>query len=230
MVVWIGLVACSGEVGTDPGAARVRFGVRTTALSQSAIARVTLEVSGGLPASAPLTAELTRGETPGTWEVVLASVPAGTQRQFVATAYGTSGDILYQGTTASDVPPGAEAQVVLILNQVSPEDPEGFGASLALDLSDSTVQASGTLSLRLSSTGTDAGSNLSYLWSASCGGGQGDGSFTSVSGAFATPGSASTVWTAPPLAGLSCTLGVAVTGGGALGPNTVRTYVAVETN
>ena len=226
----MGLTACSGEVGTDPGAATVRFGVQTTALSQSAIARVVLQVSGGLPAAGALTAELTRGQTPGAWEVVLLSVPAGTQRQFVATAYDTGGQLLYQGTTASDVLAGTEAQVVLIMNQVVPGDPEGFGATLALDLSDSIVQANGTLGLRLSATGTDAGSNLTYVWSSSCDGGQETGSFTPPSGALAAPGTASSVWTAPPLAGLSCTLGVAVTGSGALGANTVRIYVAVETN
>jgi len=215
-------------VGADPGASRVRFGLRASAVSQVSIARVTLEVSGGVPSAPALTAELTRGQTPGAWEVVLFSVPAGTQRQFLATAYGASGEVLYQGTTTSDVLSGAEAQVVLILNQVGPEDPEGFGATLALELPDSVVLANGTLALRLSAAGTDAGSSLSYVWSASCGG-PGDGSFAPVSGVLAAPGSASTVWTAPAVAGLSCTLGVAVTGGGALGANTVRTYVAVAT-
>jgi hypothetical protein len=216
-------------VGTNPGAARVRFGLQTAALSQSSIARVVLQVSGGLPAAGALTAELTRGQAPGTWEVVLLSVPAGTQRQFVATAYDTSGQLLYQGTTASDVPVGTEAQVVLILNQVTPGDPEGFGATLALDVPDSIVQASGTLALRLSATGADAGSSLTYVWSASCDGGQGDGSFTPASGVLAAPGSTSTAWVAPTVGGLSCTLGVAVTGSGALGGNTVRTYVAIRT-
>jgi len=56
------------------------------------------------------------------------------------------------------------------------------------------------------------------------------GSVSAPSGALATPGTASTALTARGVSGPSCTLGVAVTGSGALGANTVRIYVAVETN
>ena len=74
----LGLAACEGEAGTAPQA-RVRFGLRAAATSQSAIARVVVEVSGGTPALQTLSTDLTRGGDPGTWEAVLSAVPAGTQ-------------------------------------------------------------------------------------------------------------------------------------------------------
>lgn len=160
------------------------------------VVRVTLEVSAP-DMSEPLIVDLF--EYNGSWGGIVGSIPAGSNRTFLARAYDISDHLIYEGAAEGvTIVSGTTASVYILLMDSIPVEPYGNVAPIidALSLSASTVGINETVNITVTAHDDNAGDTLSYEWNASC-------------GSFDNTEIASPVWTAPSTEG-SCELSVTV--------------------
>jgi hypothetical protein len=189
------LVACS-PAALQEGSADI--GVSAQALSTSEVARVTLTVSAA-DISPSIVANLQK--TGGQWRAVIGAIPVGSNRTFLAQAYNSSNDKVYEGqATGVTISSGTTAAVVILLQQSTPPTPFVNSAPKVTGLTASTDRVGLNESVTLAVTDTDAdGDARSYTW-------------TATGGTFANGNTASPTWTAPATEG-TYTLSVSVTDG-----------------
>jgi hypothetical protein len=132
------------------------------------------------------------------WTGTVGAVPAGGGRTVVVEAFDAGNSVQYRGS-ATGVTVAADGVVPLTI-VAQPVNPPAAGGPPLIDAiagSTLTVAAGGTVNVSVTAHGTDAGSVLSYQWSA-------------AAGAFSNPAAAATTWTAPGTGGPQ-TLTVTVT-------------------
>ena len=172
---------------THAASGQVQILARTTAsLSTADIRTVAVTVSGSnIPT--PMTSDLALSSS--AWQGTIGDIPVGIAT-FTGDAFGVSQTLLYSGSAANvPVTAGATAVVGLLMQQTSA--PAGFSdsapvietftASVNPVAPGATVTVSGTAE-------EPGGGSLTYAWTA-------DG------GSFASPGSATTTWSAPATTG-----------------------------
>jgi len=187
-------VACGGE--TSVGEASL--GVSAQALTESDISRVTVKVSG-----AGISPDISRNlfKTSGQWSGTLGGIPVGSGRTFLAQAYDSSNNVLYEGqVTGVSISQGSTAAVFILLQQKKAPNPFNNSAPRVSSLVASSTQVEPGQSTTLSVTATDVdGDTLSYVW-------------TATAGTLANATTAAPTWTAPTTEGPH-TLNVGVTDG-----------------
>jgi|GEM_PF-2544899 len=174
------LAACTTEAPT--GGARVA--VLGAALDAGDIDRVEVTVTGTGIAT-PIVVELTGNATSG-WSATLTDLPAGLDRTFTGRAYDDTDALIYQGAASPVViRPGEMSLVTIFMQQVNP--PPAFQNTApritGLTVSSYSVAAGGTISLSVTAEDPDPDDTLTYAW-------------TSPSGSYTSPSTASTDWTA----------------------------------
>ncbi len=179
------LSACTDPGSTGEQNARAELKVSLSqGLATSDVARISVAVEGpGI--SAPIVAELVRNGT--AWEGTLQNIPAGSDRFFTATAYDSGSAPIYKGRAGPiTIASGAVVSVAIVLQQANPQPPfENVAPQLeSLVASSNPVQPGGTITLTAKAFDANPGDSLSYTWSA-------------PAGAFGSPTSAATSWTAP---------------------------------
>ncbi|HLM44852.1 MAG TPA: kelch-like protein, partial [Myxococcaceae bacterium] len=187
-------VACGGE--TSVGEASL--GVSAQALSESDISRVTVKVSG-----AGISPDISRNlfKTSGQWSGTLGGIPVGSGRTFLAQAYDSSNNVLYEGqVTGVTISQGSTAAVFVLLQQKKAPNPFSNSAPRVSSLVASSTQVEPGQSITLSVAATDAdGDTLRYAW-------------TATAGTLANATTAAPTWTAPTTEGPH-TVSVGVTDG-----------------
>jgi N-acetylneuraminic acid mutarotase len=170
--------------------------VQGQALSSADVARVEVTVSG-VHVSPVMTSELVARADD--WYGVIGAIPIGANRTFTARAYDAAGTLLYQGeATGVTIAAGTRAQVLIVLQQVTPPDPFVNQAPRidSLVASAQQVAPGATVSLALVAHDADPGDTLTYSW-------------TAAGGSFTDAGQPTTSWTAPGTEGavtLTCTV------------------------
>jgi hypothetical protein len=189
------LAACS-PAALQEGSADIA--VSAQALSTSEVAKVTLTVSAA-DISPNIVANLQN--TGGQWRAVIGAIPVGSNRTFLAQAFNSSNDKVYEGqATGVTISSGTTAAVVILLQQSTPPTPFVNSAPKVTGLTASTDRVGLNESLTLAVTDSDAdGDPRSYAW-------------TATGGTFANGNTASPTWTAPATEG-TYTLSVSVTDG-----------------
>ena len=180
MVFVASLVGCASD--RDRGSAAVS--VKTLGLSQADVSRVEVTITGA-DIGMPITQELTKRADD--WYGIVGAIPQGSGRIFAARAFDASDALIYQGEASGVViTAGVRAQVLIVLQQVTPPDPFVNHAPRidSLVASAQQVAPSATVDLALTAHDPDVADVLSYSWSASA-------------GTFAAPTAADTAWTAP---------------------------------
>lgn len=182
-----------GNLGEQGEAA---VSVRGQALSGADVARVEVTVNGA-HISPAMTAELVARADD--WYGVIGAIPIGADRTFTARAYDAAGTLLYQGeATGVTIAAGTRAQVLIVLQQVTPPDPFVNQAPRidSLVASAQQVAPGATVNLALVAHDADPGDTLTYSW-------------TAADGNFDDAGQPTTSWTAPGTEGavtLTCTV------------------------
>jgi alpha-tubulin suppressor-like RCC1 family protein len=184
-----------------PGASQegsADIAVSAQALSTSEVARVTLTVSAA-DLSPNIVANLQN--TGGQWRAVIGAIPVGTHRTFLAQAFNSSNDKVYEGqATGVTITSGTTAAVVILLQQSTPPALFVNSAPKITGLTASTDRVEPSESVTLAVTDTDADDDArSYAW-------------TATGGTFANGNTANPTWTAPASEG-TYTLSVSVTDG-----------------
>ena len=189
------LAACAPPASQEGSA---DIAVSAQALSTSEVAKVTLTVSA--PDISPdIVANLQN--TGGQWRAVIGAIPVGTHRTFLAQAFNSSNDKVYEGqATGVTITSGTTAAVVILLQQSTPPTLFVNSAPKITGLTASTDRVEPSESVTLAVTDLDADDDArSYAW-------------TATGGTFANANTASPTWTAPASEG-TYTLSVSVTDG-----------------
>jgi len=177
---------------------------RLAALSQSDIQRVELAITGS-GIDVPIVTDLGRSGS-NAWSAVLTGIPAGPARSFEASAYDSTGAVIYQGSAVSDVAAGSTLELVLVLQDPQPPPGASTPDVVSVQASQGQVAPSSAISVSVSATAA-AGESLSFVWRSDCPG-------SSDPGTFFDGTAPSTSWTAPAGQPLTCVLSVTVTGSG----------------
>jgi|GEM_PF-1509772 len=184
-----------------PATGGVHLRVPGRALAAAGVTRVLITVSGGDgPTFTPFADELSFSGAD--WTAAIAGVPVGPQRQFSLEAFDANGSLRFAGAAKSDIVTGADADVLVVLQQLSsPVVVQGAPPVIDyLSSSQGVVQPGAQVSLSAGAHASSmAAAPLSFLWSSSC-------------GSVAQPGGAATVWTAPGLSRARCNLSLTVSG------------------
>jgi hypothetical protein len=188
---------------------------RLSALSQADIQRVQLTVNGPGIGVAIVT-DLGRSAL-NAWTAVVAGIPAGPARTFVASAYDAIGAVIYQGVAVSDVLSGSTLELVLLLQDPAPPPGASSPEVESLQASQGRVPPSSSIGLSVTAT-TAAGESLSFVWRSDCPG-------SSDPGTFSDGTAPSTSWTAPAAQPLTCVLSVTVAGSGG---SSVTVYLPIQ--
>ncbi|WP_309892316.1 PKD domain-containing protein [Archangium sp.] len=181
-------VSVAAGCGGDPPAVSQNGSMELrVALSQASspadVKGIRVEVRGpGIPA--PLTTELT--QVGGVWQGTVTNIPAGTDRVVEGFAYDATAQLLYKGSSgAVTIASGATASVNLMLQPLNPPVPYENEAPRLDSFVVSSTQVLPGGSITLSATAHDPnGDALSFSW-------------TGSAGAFSSPASPATTWTAP---------------------------------
>lgn len=176
-----------GKTAEDAAGSAEVFGALTQAVSAREVTRVTVTVSAPDMPGRTERLDLTQGA----WGGVLHQLPAGTQRTFLAQAFGAGNTLLYEGSaTGVAISAGQTTVVAITLQQVNAPPPFQNAPPVigSLVATPNPVEPGGTVTLTASATDPNAGDTLSYAW-------------TAPQGSFASASSASTAWTAPAQAG-----------------------------
>jgi hypothetical protein len=182
------LLAGCAPSASDMGSAQ--FAVSVPQALASSISRVSVTaIAADFPS---FSVELV--STNGTWGGTLASIPAGSNRSFLAQAFDASGTKLFEGSVSGvSIVADQPALVALSLQQVNAPPPFLNEApvldSLVASSTSTSVTAGSSLSLVATAHDPNAGDTLSYAWSA-------------TAGSFSAPSAASTSWTAPASTGI----------------------------
>lgn len=189
------LAACS-PAAVQEGSADIAISAQ--ALSTSEVTKVTLTVSAA-DLSSNIVANLQN--TGGQWRAVIGAIPVGSNRTFLAQAFNSANDKVYEGqATGVTISSGTTAAVVILLQQSTAPTPFVNSAPKVTGLTASTDRVGLNESVTLAVTDTDAdGDPRSYAW-------------TATGGTFANGNTASPTWTAPATEG-TYTLSVSVTDG-----------------
>ena len=209
----LGLCLVGLALGCDPGQVgptvsptqRVVLDVsRLAAVSQSDLQRVELVVTGS-GIDVPIVTDLGRSGS-NAWSIVLAGIPAGPARTFNASAYDSTGAVIYQGSAVSDVAAGRTLELVLVLQDPALPPGDSTPDVVSVQASQGQVAPSSAIDVSVIAT-AGAGESLSFAWRSNCPG-------SSDLGTFSDATAPSTSWTAPASQPLSCVLSVTVTGSG----------------
>ncbi len=158
------------------------------ALSANDVTRVKVTVSASDMSS--LIVELAKSN--GSWGGLIGNLPAGSNRSFLAEAFGSSGSLLFKGQTAGvSITANQTTAVALTLQELAPPPPYGNEAPILSSLvaSTTTVQTGASLSLTATATDPNTGDTLTFAW-------------TSTAGTFSSPTASATSWTAPSSTGI----------------------------
>jgi len=188
---------------------------RLPGLSQSDIQRAELTVTGpGI--GVPIVTDLGRSAS-NAWGAVVSGIPAGPARSFQASAFDSTGTILYQGTAVSDVVAGSTLELVLLLQDPPPPPTASTPVVGSVLASQGRVPPSSPVDLQVTATAA-AGESLGFVWTADCPGSTDQGNFSDGT-------AASTSWTAPAAQPLTCVLSVSVAGSGG---SSVTVYLSIQ--
>lgn len=172
---------CGGDI--DKGSAEVAAFVPQALSSSSLITHVTVTISAEDMPSRTITLR----KAGSTWSSTIGNIPAGTERTFVAEAFGDAATKLFEGRgTGVTITAGQTAAVAITLQEVNPRSPfdNAVPCVSALIASNSTVEPGGIITLQATAHDPNPGDTLSYTW-------------TSSAGSVAAASSPSTTWTAP---------------------------------
>ena len=220
----LGLCLVALASGCDPGevgqpVARNRTLIldisRLPGLSQSDIERVELTVTGA-GIGIPIVSDLARTAS-NAWGAVVAGIPAGPARTFQASAFDSTGTILYQGTAVSDVVAGSTLELVLLLQDPPPPPAASTPVVGSVLASQGRVPPSSPVDLQVTATAA-AGESLGFVWTSDCPGSTDPGTFSDGT-------AATTSWTAPASEPLTCVLSVSVAGSGG---SSVTVYLPIQ--
>ena len=174
------LVGCQGEA---TGSAQLAVSVGQGLSSAASVTRVTVTSSGpGIPS---VTTELTRAGEVSTG--VISSLPAGTQRSFLARAFDGGDNPLFEGSSSGvTITANQTTLVALTLQEVNPPPPFSNEGPIIQSVSatPTTVQTGGFVTVQSTAQDPNVGDTLSYSWTASA-------------GSFANPTHPGSSWTAP---------------------------------
>jgi N-acetylneuraminic acid mutarotase len=121
------------------------------------------------------------------WRGALGDIPSGSDRSFSAEAFDASGTRRFVGQVSGiTIAPGATAAVALVLQQVgtAPSLDNAVPGVTALLLSSDRIRPEGSLALEVRAHDPNPADTLAYSW-------------TATAGAFSSPSSPATSWTAP---------------------------------
>jgi hypothetical protein len=173
------LAGCASS--SDSGA--VQFAVSVPQSLSSPISRVSVTSSAAdIPS---VSVDLV--STSGVWGGFLGNIPAGTSRSFLAQAFDSSGNKIFEGSASGiDIFANQTKAVVIILQQLNAPAPFQNAAPLidSLAASSTLVAAGGSITLLAAAHDPNPSDTLSYAWS-------------STAGSFSTASAVSTTWTAP---------------------------------
>ena len=188
---------------------------RLPGLSQSDIERVELTVTG-VGIGIPIVSELGRSSS-NAWGAVVSGIPAGSARSFQASAFDSTGTVIYQGTAVSDVVAGSTLELVLLLQDPPPPPEASTPVVGSVVASQGRVPPSSPVDLQVTATAA-AGESLGFVWTSDCPGSTDPGTFSDGT-------ATSTSWTAPAVEPLSCVLSVSVAGSGG---SSVTVYLPIQ--
>ena len=187
LVATLLLAACGGQSAPDGEGSAQLFGTLDQSITAAGVAEVRVTVSASdMPSR---TVKLVK--TNNQWGGTLGKLPAGTNRTFTAEAFDGGGTLVYAGSvTGVTIAAGQTTAVSITLQEVNPAQPFANAAPVVTSLlaAPASVEPGGVLSLSATAADANAGDVLTYAWSAPV-------------GTFAQPGSLSTSWTAPSVAG-----------------------------
>jgi hypothetical protein len=158
-------------------------------LSSADVTRVQLTVSAS-DFSPPLSTDLVKAD--GQWRGLIGSIPAGSNRTFLAQAFGADGTVLFEGrATGVAITAGKTTVVSITLQPVTAPPPSGNLAPVidALVASSSTVEPGGTITLQATVHDPNPGDLITSSW-------------TATAGAFGPAAGNSITWTAPATTGM----------------------------
>jgi len=223
-----------------PGTGQAKLSVSSAALNVSNIARVDVAITGGTPGPiTPISATLTKAPNGTQWTGNITGIPAVAGLRFTASAYSdnNAANLIYQGSTLSDITAGATATIVIILQEQNvPPGPTNYAPVItAVSSSGSQVTPSTVVGVGFSTQDPDGNYPLTYQWSSSCTPGTDNGTFTAASGTLGTASTASgtilnsnTTWKAPVTNNTVCTLGIQVTDNNTVqGKSSVQTFFTI---
>ena len=189
------LGACTKTNST--GSARIVVSLHGSALTSSAVAKVSIQVTGpGI--TDPIVASLTRAS--GQWSAILAQIPSGAGRTIHADAYDCLNTKIYQGSAVGvTILPNVTAGVEILAQQVTPPPPYANQAPRidSVIVSADVIAVGETVTITTAAHDPDAGDTIAYAWQDSC-------------GTFSNATIASPLWTAPATAAV-CALTLTVT-------------------
>lgn len=158
--------------------------ITKSALRASDVTRVQVSVSGpGI--EKPLQKQLTQEN--GQWKGTLEQIPSGSQRRFVAVAFGLGDEPLFEGVAENvTLEPGKTAGVLITLQQKLPPNPFHNSVPVIDALTTTALEVSPEQSvvLNVNAHDEDRDDTLSYFW-------------TAQGGNFDQARNPSVVWTAP---------------------------------
>ena len=177
---------CADEQqGSGLGSASVNATV--SALSVGEVARIQVTVSG-LNIAPDIVSQLAQ-DVPGEWSGVIADIPAGTDRTFVAEASDGDNVVIYDGTvTGVTIEDGVQVVVQFVLQQSTPPVPFTNTVPIfeSLVVSSAEVAPGHSVTLTVAVSDPDPGDVPTLLWTA-----------TPTGGSFNVTDAPSVVWTAP---------------------------------